>query len=79
LDASSSRSPWRSWCPSIAAPAPLVVQLLQVESPLAVIARPSGMEPVSMSCVFGFSVRPLTISPFSFSAVSLVRLLVPWS
>ena len=33
-------------------------------------AVPSGREPVSMSCLTGFSVRPLTIWPFSSSAVT---------
>ena len=43
------------------------------------IAVPSGCEPVRMSCMFGVSPRPLTTSPFSVSAVCLVRLLAPCS
>src|SRR5215813_5420808 len=32
-----------------------------------------------MSCMFGVSPRPLTISPFSVSAVCLLMLFLPWS
>jgi hypothetical protein len=39
-------------------------------------AVPSGREPVSMSWLFGWSVRPLTELPFSSIAVALVRLLL---
>ena len=39
-------------------------------------AVPSGCEPVRMSCRFGVSPRPLTTSPFSVSAVSLVEVVV---
>jgi len=42
--------------------------LPQVWSSLPVNAVPSGSEPVRMSCLFGASPRPFTISPFSVSA-----------
>ena len=74
--ASSSRKPWRSWWPTMAAPAPLLVQLPQVRSSPAGNARPSGCEPVSTSCRLGVSPRPLITSPFSLSAVCLVSLLL---
>src|SRR5437879_5815189 len=70
-----SFNPCRSWWPTIAEPSPLLVQLPQVVSPPAVEKRPSGSEPVRMSCSFGVSPRPLTISPFSVKAVCLLRLL----
>src|SRR5438046_898546 len=70
-----SFNPCRAWWPTIAEPSPLLVQLPQVVSPPAVEKRPSGSEPVRMSCSFGVSPRPLTISPFSFKAVCLLRLL----
>ena len=54
----------------------LLVQLSQVRSSPAGKAVPSGCEPVRMSCRFGVSPRPLTTSPFSLSAVCLVRLLL---
>ena len=79
FDAASSRSPLRSTCPTIATPCVLLVQLWQVRSSPAAKAVPSGCEPVRMSCRFGVSPRPLTISPFSFSAVCLVSLLSPCS
>src|SRR5512137_2142574 len=59
--------------------APLFVQLLQVLSSLPANAVPSGCDPVRMSCWLGVSPRPLTTAPFSFSAVCLVRLLLPCS
>src|SRR5258708_276876 len=70
-----SFNPCRSWWPTIAEPSPLLVQLPQVVSPPAVEKRPSGSEPVSISCSFGVSPRPLTISPFSVKAVCLLMLL----
>src|SRR5450432_4035375 len=79
FDASSSRRPMRSICPSIAAPWVLLVQFLQVRSVSAPNAAPSGCVPVSASWRFGVSPRPLMTSPFSLSAVCLVRLLAPWS
>src|SRR4051794_19114226 len=79
FEASSSRSPMRSECPSIAEPCVLLVQFLQVRSSPAVNAVPSGCDPVSTSCRFGASPRPLMTSPFSLSAVCLVRLLAPCS
>src|SRR6266446_909227 len=60
-----SFNPCRSWWPTIAEPSPLLVQLPQVVSPPAVEKRPSGSEPVRISCSFGVSPRPLTASPFS--------------
>src|SRR6185436_2615889 len=48
-----------------------------VVSPPAVEYRPAGSDPVRMSCSFGVSPRPLTISPFSVSAVSLLILPLP--
>src|SRR5215471_10444119 len=78
-EASSSRKPWRSICPTIAVPCALLLQLWQVLSSPDGKARPSGCVPVSASCLFGVSPRPLTTSPFSFSAVCLVRLLWPCS
>src|SRR6202012_5720611 len=74
FEASSSRSPMRSAWPSIAAPCVLLVQFLQVRSSPASNAVPSGFDPVRMSWRFGVSPRPLMISPFSLSAVCLVRL-----
>jgi len=73
-----SIGPTRSWWPSIAEPSvPLFVQLPHVMSGNGApgYAVPSGREPVSMSCMLGFSVLPLTIRPFSSSAVSFVTLL----
>src|SRR5690242_6853827 len=69
-----SFNPWRSWCPTIAEPSPLFVQLPQVVSPPAVEKRPDGSEPVRMSCSFGWSPRPLIGWPFSSSAVCLLML-----
>src|SRR5580765_8658818 len=69
--------PWRSWWPTIAEPSPLFVQLPQVVSPPAVEKYPAESEPVRISCSFGVSPRPLTISPFSVRAVCLVTLLCP--
>src|SRR5689334_20752374 len=67
--------PCRSWWPTIAEPSALLVQLPQVVSPPAVEYMPCGSEPVRMSCVFGWSPRPFTFSPFSVSALSLLILL----
>ena len=72
---SSSRSPTRSAWPTIAAPCVLLVQFLQVRSSPAANAVPSACDPVSTSWRFGVSPRPLMTSPFSLSAVCLVRLL----
>src|SRR3954471_7997732 len=58
----------------MADPSPLFVQFPQVVSPPAVENMPVGSEPVRMSCIFTLSPRPLTISPFSVKAVSLVML-----
>src|SRR5262249_46893947 len=58
----------------MADPSPLLVQLPQVVSPPAVENGPIGSEPVRMSCIFTLSPRPLTISPFPLSAISLVIL-----
>src|SRR6185437_15720713 len=77
FDASSSRNPLRSAWPSIAEPCVLLVQFLQVRSSPAANAVPSGCDPVSMSWRFGLSPMPLMTSPFSVSAVCLVRLLPP--
>src|SRR4051812_17064512 len=77
LEASSSRRPMRSICPSIAAPWVLLVQFLHVRSSPAAKAVPSGCEPVSTSWRFGVSPRPLMTSPFSESALCLVSALVP--
>src|ERR1700730_9047486 len=77
FEASSSRRPRRSICPSIAEPCTLLVQFLQVRSSPAANAVPSGCDPVSASWRFGVSPRPLMMSPFSLSAVCLVRLLAP--
>jgi hypothetical protein len=76
LEDSSSRSPWRSWWPSVAVPSLLLVQLRQVISWSPENARPSGCEPVRMSCIFGLSPRAFMVSPFSLSAVSLLILLL---
>src|SRR3954469_24681919 len=76
FEASSSRRPIRSICPSIAAPCVLLDQFLQVRSSPAAKAVPSACEPVSTSCRFGVSPRPLMTSPFSESAVCLERLLL---
>src|SRR4029077_16450095 len=79
FEASSSRRPTRSICPTIAAPWVLLVQFLQVRSSPAAKAVPSACEPVSTSWRFGVSPRPLMTSPFSLSAVCLLRLLpAPW-
>src|ERR1700736_5353402 len=75
FEASSSRSPMRSEWPTIAEPCVLLVQFLQVRSLSAANAVPSGCDPVSTSWRFGVSPRPLMTSPFSLSAVCLVRLL----
>src|SRR5262245_55108297 len=58
----------------MADPSPLLVQFPQVVSPPAVENIPIGSEPVRMSCIFTLSPRPLTVSPFSVRAVSLVML-----
>src|SRR4029077_12976146 len=79
FDASSSLSPWRSWWPTIAEPWVLFAQLPHVRSSAPANAVPSGCEPVRISCMFGVSPRPFTISPFSVSAVCLLMLLVPCS
>jgi hypothetical protein len=71
LAGAESSRPVRSWWPTIAAPSPLDVQFVQVDS----VARPSAVEPVRMSCWFGVSPRPLTTVPFSVSAVSFASLL----
>src|ERR1700761_4601395 len=76
FEASSSRSPIRSACPSIAAPCVELVQFLQVRSASGPNAVPSACDPVSTSWRFGVSPRPLMTSPFSESAVCLVRLLL---
>ena len=52
-------------CPSWAVPILLLVQLLQVWSAASVYARPSGCDPVRISCSFGVSPKPFVISPFS--------------
>src|SRR5262249_40125877 len=65
----SSRPARLEW-PTIAAPAPLLVQLPQVMSLSGGNAVPSACEPVRMSCMLGGS-------PFSVSAVSFVRLFAP--
>src|SRR5260370_21374743 len=75
FDASSSRKPCRSMCPTIAVPCVLFVQLWQVLPSPGGKARPSGCVPGSASCLLGVSPRPLTTSPFSVSAVCLVTLL----
>src|SRR6202790_436056 len=75
FEASSSRSPMRSECPTIADPCVLLVQFLQVRSSPAANAVPSGCDPVSTSWRFNVSPRPLMTSPFSLSAVCFVRLL----
>src|SRR5882724_6040303 len=72
-----SFNPCRSWWPTIAEPSPLLVQLPQVVSPPAVEKYPPASEPVRMSCSFGVSPRPFTISPFSVKAVCLSRVLCP--
>src|SRR5215475_12636142 len=59
----------------MAEPSALLVQFPQVVSPPAVENIPCGSEPVRMSCVFTGSPRPLTASPFSVSAFSLLILL----
>ena len=69
-----SPPPCLSWCPTRALPEPLRAQLLQVLSPVR--ALPSALEPVSMSCVFGLSPRPLTVAPFSVSEFSFPNLLL---
>src|SRR5712671_7734082 len=79
FEASSSRRPMRSICPSIAAPCVLLVQFLQVRSSLPANAVPSACDPVSASWRFGVSPRPLMTSPFSESAVCLVSPLAPCS
>src|SRR6267378_2843283 len=71
--------PVRSACPSIAEPCVLLVQFLQVLSSPAGNAVPSACDPVSTSWRFGVSPKPLLTSPFSVSAVCLVRLLLPCS
>ena len=58
----------------MAEPSPLFVQFPQVVSPPAVENMPCGSEPVSTSCMLTASPRPLTVSPFSVSAVCLVIL-----
>src|SRR5258705_7137875 len=73
FEASSSRSPRRSECPTIAAPCVELVQFLQVRSSPAANAVPSGCDPVSTSCRLGVSPRPLMTSPFSLKALCLVR------
>ena len=75
FDASSSRSPMRSECPTTAEPCVLLVQFLQVRSSPPANAVPSGCDPVSTSWRFGVSPRPLMTSPFSDNVVCLVRLL----
>ena len=50
FETSSSRSPWRSWWPTMAAPCPLLAQLPQVRSSPGAKARRSGRKPVSTSC-----------------------------
>src|ERR1019366_10194779 len=79
FEASSSRGPRRSKCPTIAEPCVELVQFLQVRSSPAAKAVPSACDPVSTSWRFGVSPRPLLTSPFSLSAVCLVRLLAPCS
>src|SRR6266581_2853543 len=77
FEASSSRRPRRSICPSMAAPCVLLVQFLQVRSSGPANAVPSACDPVSASWRFGVSPRPLMTSPFSESAVCLVSPLAP--
>ncbi|EKD84838.1 MAG: hypothetical protein ACD_38C00151G0007 [uncultured bacterium] len=59
----------------MADPSVLEVQFLQVVSSLLVNAMPSGVEPVSISCLLGVSPLPFTTSPFSVKAVCLFILL----
>src|SRR6266478_7760460 len=57
----------------------LLDQLLQVRLRFAGNTRPSAVEPVMASCWFGCIPTPLTIVPFSVSAVSrVILLLAPW-
>jgi hypothetical protein len=58
-----------------ALPKVLLAQLLQVRLRFAGNARPSSVEPVMASCWFGCMPTPLTMVPFSASAVSRVSLL----
>jgi predicted nucleic acid-binding protein len=61
----------------MAVPSLLLVQLRQVISSLPKKARPSGWDPVKMSCIFGLSPRALMVSPFSLtSALTLGEILV---
>src|SRR4030095_12717965 len=77
FEASSSRRPTRSEWPTIAAPCVELVQFLQVRSSPAANADPSACDPVSTSWRLGVSPRPLMTSPFSLSALCLVRPLAP--
>jgi len=54
---------------------PLLVQLPQVVSRRPSRSARPGSEPVRISCSFGVSPRPLTISPFSSEAVCVLTLL----
>src|ERR1700733_3161944 len=65
----------RSMWPSMVLPKVLLAQLLQVRFRSAGNARPSAVEPVIASCWFGCMPPPLTMAPFSVSAVSRVILL----
>src|SRR5262249_61267334 len=73
--AALSSRPCRSGWPAWAAPALFLVQLPQVVTMPGGKQRPSGVEPVRMSCSLGSSPIPLTSSPSSSSAVSLLMLL----
>src|SRR5260370_31327198 len=59
FEASSSRRPMRSECPTIAAPCVLLVQFLQVRSSAPAKAVPSGCDPVSTSWRLGRVPPPL--------------------
>ena len=65
--------PARLWCPSMADPWSLLVQLLQVMSLPGGKAVPSGWEPVMMSCLLTGSGRAGTTAPVSVSAVSTIK------
>src|SRR5207248_2899761 len=58
-DGGVSSKPVRSIWPTIAVPCVLLVQFLQVLSSPGGKARPSGIVPVSASCLLGVSPRPL--------------------
>ncbi len=69
----------RSWCPTMAVPSPLFVQLPQVRSSPGGKAVPSSRDPVKTSCMLGespdapeFTRSPRSLSAYSYRMLALL-------